>query len=182
VILEKIKSGRGFVAVCKCDTCRKEFKRRYFDANRSKHHFESLKCYNKWKSKNCLGENNPFFSKHHTMETKEKISENKIGLNCGKDNSNWNGGIKKDSYGYILILKPDHPFTFKSHYISKHHLVMEKHLGRYLKPEEVVHHKNGIKDDNRIENLMLFINKNEHVKYHHKLLREEKIYEDSIIR
>jgi len=45
---------------------------------------------------------------------------------------------------------------------------MEKHIGRYLTPEEVVHHINEIKTDNRIENLMLFKNANEHTKFHMK--------------
>ena len=78
-----------------------------------------------------------------------------------------NGRIKS-FYGYILIYKPEHPFALrqKRPYVPEHRLVMEKHLGRHLKPKEVVHHINGIKDDNRVENLKLFKNHSKHVKYH----------------
>ena len=48
----------------------------------------------------------------------------------------------------------------------EHHNVMEKHLGRKLKKYEVVHHINQKRDDNRLENLMLFPNNKAHIKYH----------------
>jgi hypothetical protein len=69
------------------------------------------------------------------------------------------------NHGYIMILKPDHPFATKRGYVMEHRLVMEKHLGRYLTKDEEPHHENEIKDDNRIENLKL-VNRSQHRKIH----------------
>ncbi len=87
----------------------------------------------------------------------------------GKNNWNWQGGRYKTPQGYILILKPRHPFCNIQGYIKEHRLVMEKYLGRYLRPEEIVHHINGKKDDNRIKNIILFKNKSTHTKFHHPI-------------
>jgi hypothetical protein len=72
----------------------------------------------------------------------------------------WKGG-KIYQYGYVCIYLPEHPRA-RGGYVRRSHLVMEKHLGRYLTREEVVHHINGIKDDDRIENLKLLKDKREH--------------------
>ena len=76
----------------------------------------------------------------------------------GVNNPHWKGGRTK-SYGYILIkLQPDDFFyRMASKYgrVLEHRLVMAKHLNRCLLPWEVVHHKNGIRDDNRLDNLQL---------------------------
>ena len=72
----------------------------------------------------------------------------------GSKNPRWKGGRKIDGYGYVHILKPNHPNAIKG-YVREHRLVMEKKIKRYLKKNEVVHHINGIKDDNRIKNLKL---------------------------
>ncbi len=98
-------------------------------------------------------------------ETKRKMSEAQI----GEKNHQWRGGRYKKVDGYVLIRKREHPNANCNGTIFEHRLVMEKKLGRYLTREEVVHHINGILDDNREENLMLFINDIEHRKYHTEL-------------
>jgi|tagenome__1003787_1003787.scaffolds.fasta_scaffold20729567_2 hypothetical protein len=77
---------------------------------------------------------------------------------AGPHNSNWRGGRTRHKRGYVMIWVPGHPraLTGKGQYVFEHILVMEEILGRYLLPEENVHHRNGAKDDNRPENLELW--------------------------
>lgn len=81
----------------------------------------------------------------------------------GKASPSWKGGKQKMN-GYILIYKPEHRYNVKK-YVFEHRLVMEKKLGRYLKPEEIVHHINGKKDDNSFKNLEL-LSQADHARFH----------------
>jgi len=100
---------------------------------------------------------------------------------------NWKGGISRQSDGYLYEKSYKHPFSNRD-YVLQHRLVMEKWLRefqpessalveiegeKYLRPELVVHHKNHIRDDNRIENLQLMTN-GDHQRLHNKIRRESK--------
>jgi hypothetical protein len=113
------------------------------------------------KIKIALANRNRIFSD----ETKQKMSESKRGEN----NSRYKGR-RVTGDNYVLIFCADHPYRNVANCVQEHRLVMEKELGRYLEPVEVVHHINKDTLDNRLENLMLFDNNAEHSKYH-KIIR-----------
>jgi len=86
---------------------------------------------------------------------------------AGAKNVNWRGG-RFISNGYVYVLLPSHPRANKMGYVCEHRLVMEKHIGRYLRKEESVHHIDGDKSNNIIENLQLFATDKEHLKTCHR--------------
>jgi len=78
--------------------------------------------------------------------------------------ANFKGRINH-SFGYVLIYSPHHPFCGVRKNVFEHRLMVEKQIGRYLDPKEMVHHINGIKHDNRPQNLMAFKTRRFHVKF-----------------
>ena len=84
----------------------------------------------------------------------------------GNRNSNWRGGRRNTHDGYIFICSPNHPHRNKRGEVAEHRLVMEQKLGRYLEPDEIVHHINGVRNDNCPENLEL-TDKHEHQRDKH---------------
>lgn len=77
----------------------------------------------------------------------------------------WRGGRHYQSDGYVMIWKPDHPRAYDGRYMLEHIVVAEKMLGRLLEPNETVHHKNHVRDDNRPENLEV-MTRSEHNRQH----------------
>jgi HNH endonuclease len=74
----------------------------------------------------------------------------------GASNGRWKGGRTRHKADYVMVWAPGHPRAGKGQYVFEHILMMEQVLGRYLLPGESVHHRNGVKDDNRLENLELW--------------------------
>lgn len=71
--------------------------------------------------------------------------------------------------GYVRVfVGRNHPMADRNGYVYEHRLVMSAELGRDLLPNEVVHHLNGVKDDNRPENLQLLTSHAEHTSLHRK--------------
>ena len=142
-----------------------------------------------------------WLGKHHSKETRIKISAKGFGRRPWNKGKRWSMAMRKklseahkksasckkwlkklhrtfkgkkspklieriEHGGYILIHSPKHPFRDRKNRVREHRLVMEKHLGRYLKSQEVVHHINHNKIDNRIQNLQLCASLSEHRKLH----------------
>lgn len=85
------------------------------------------------------------------------------GASHGDKNYFWRTGQHTDRDGYVLVYAPDHPHCSHSNKVRRHRLVMEQKLGRYLEPKEVVDHINGVKGDDRPENLQVFANNAAHL-------------------
>lgn len=119
-----------------------------------KYHISMAWIYKFLRGQNCLRTHN------EAVRISNKTKFNDV---AGYKNPNWKGGKIDDGKGYVYIKMPEHICANNHGYVFEHRLVMEKHLGRYLTSEEIPHHINGNKKDNRIENLKL-LKKTEHYK------------------
>lgn len=94
-----------------------------------------------------------------TVKTKSQSLKDKYGGHC----PNWRGGTYR--HFYWMVFAPEHPNAGKRGYVAEHRMVMSKILGRPLREDEVVHHKDGNKYNNTPENLQL-MSKGGRGKYH----------------
>lgn len=97
----------------------------------------------------------------------EDLAKHRSESLTGRAPTRYNGGISHKGDGYKYELCPSHPRALSTGYVAQHILVFERATGVQVPPNCVVHHINGDKSDNRIENLCMMEAK-AHVKYHHK--------------
>lgn len=89
------------------------------------------------------------------------------GLFAGDRSGTWKGGVTFTQDGRKLVKMPDHPHANVQGYVYNYRLVMEKMIGRYLTPEEVVHHKDEDPTNDDPSNLVLCANNAEHRRLYH---------------
>lgn len=120
----------------KCEICKESFSKKPSDSKK----YWAIK---RFCSQRCFGV-------HHRNHKVTEEHKEKLRSLSGSNSHAWKGGIIMGSQGYMLQYNP----VTKKHMLQ-HRYVIEQHLGRKLEKNEHVHHLNGDRLDNRIENLVL---------------------------
>ena len=151
---------------CECASCGKVLYIPKWQFNRAENSFCSVACHVKWQQKDVCKVSCDYCKEIIVRNANELIRRKLHFCNqdCfnkyfserrkGHNSTSWKNGrhIAKD--GYVFIYKPEYSKS-KSDYVLEHRYIMSEHLGRKLEADEIVHHLNGVRHDNRIENLMV---------------------------
>lgn len=137
-----------------CPCCDKIFKARSSQLTNGNAPYCSISCSSKSQERSAER-----YEKSKATWEKNKVKHQ---FPTGEDHPSWKGG-KAMSNGYVMVFVGIAEGKRKS--VAEHRLVMEDYLGRSLSSDEIVHHINEIKGDNRIENLQI-MTRAEHLNHH----------------
>lgn len=165
-IYSKLKDGSDVRVRLRCDMCGKETETAYHNytvsQNKNNRNGETYcrGCATKISGKKKIGK--PSWNKG------KKFPER-----SGENSPTWNGGEYIDFHGYKMKYLGNENRDRKKHgwssYKKEHTLIIEEYLGRILSKGEVVHHIDGNRINNNVDNLVLLKSNKEHNKVHHSL-------------
>ncbi|MFE4571370.1 HNH endonuclease [Paenibacillus chitinolyticus] len=168
-----------------CSNCAKKVMKYPSKAKRCKKQFCSVDCHNQYRKfktvKQCEmcgskwyaedAGSNEYRRKFCSKECKNKAASMKL---KGRTSRNYKGR-RVTTQGYIEVFIPEHPNANSNGYYKRANLVMEKKIGRYLDRKEVIHHIDKNKQNDDLDNLMLFASNSEHISYHYFVLGDKHI-------
>ena len=163
--VDKLKSGSEKKVVLVCDLCGKETITLW-------HNYIQYQRKNGWTGNSKC---QPCAARNTGIRMKGKRNPRILSRNTrtGSASQNWKGGKYIDLHGYVMVLvrhgKRLEGESGWARYKKEHIVLIEEHLGRTLGKSEIVHHINGDKQDNRLENLWVSTH-SEHRKAHISLI------------
>lgn len=146
-----------------CEVCGKEFYRKAWQLRDGTGFLCSQACKLVWQSRNTVTRPCPWCGKLFSVSPSQATRVSHCSWACQVEGRSktaidrWHNGrrVRKNDDGYLMIFQPDHPNAYKDGWMPEHRWVVEQSIGRILETAEQVHHINGAKDDNRIENLTM---------------------------